>query len=85
MLTPLVLPERLVVALIILPVDIHVCQKVRLSVGVEDGSDVSVFARRVTVGFIGAIATVWPKAMDRPRVSRTWECQRLFEKRRRSA
>jgi hypothetical protein len=74
MLTPLVLPERLVVALIILPVDIHVCQQVRLAVGVEDGSDVSVLARRVTVGFIGAVAAVWPKAMDCPRISKAWKC-----------
>lgn len=68
-LAPLVLPERLVIALIIFPVGVHVREQVRLAERVENGSYVGVFARWVTVGIIGAVTTVWPQAMDCPRIS----------------
>lgn len=59
-LVPLVLPEGLVIALIILPVGVHVREQVRLAERVEDSSYVGVFARRVTVGIICAVAMVRP-------------------------
>lgn len=74
-LAPLVLPERLVITLIILPVRVHVREKVCLAERVEDSSYVGVLARWVTVGIICAVTTVWPEAMDCPRISRAWGCK----------
>lgn len=79
-LVPLVLPEGLVIALIILPVGVHVREQVRLAERVEDSSYVRIFARRVTVGIIGAIAMVRPQAMDCPRISRAWKCKRASKR-----
>lgn len=77
-LAPLVLPETLVIALVILPVGVHVSEQVRLAERVQDSSDVCVFARRITVGIVGAVATIRPEAVDGPRISRTWGCQQAL-------
>lgn len=70
-LVPLVLPERLVIAFVILPVGIHVREQIRLAKRGKDISYVAVFARWITVGFIGAVAAVWPQAMNCPGISRS--------------
>ena len=59
-LAPLVLPEALVVALVVLPVGVHVGEEVRGPCGRDDGGDVGVGARGVTVGVVGAVAVVGP-------------------------
>lgn len=79
-LAPLVLPERLVIALIILPVGVHVREQVRLAERVENGSYVGVFARWITVGIIRAVATVWPQAMNCPCINRAWGCKRMLKR-----
>lgn len=79
-LAPLVLPESLVIALVILPVGVHVCEQVRLAERVQDSSDVGVCARCITVGIVGAVAMIWPQAVDGPRIDRTWRCQRALMK-----
>lgn len=60
MLVPLVLPERLVVALVVLPVLVHVGEKLGVARVLDDGSDVGVLARVVAVCLVGAIAVVRP-------------------------
>jgi len=60
MLVPLVLPERLVIALVVLPVLVHVGEKLGAARVLDDGSDVGVLARLVAVCLVGAIAVVGP-------------------------
>lgn len=60
MLVPLVLPERLVIALVVLPVLVHVGEKLGAARVLDDGSDVGVLARVVAVCLVGAIAVVRP-------------------------
>jgi len=57
---PLVLPEALVVALVVLPVGVHVAEKVSLSGGAKDGGDVGVGSAGVAVGVVGAVAVIGP-------------------------
>ena len=64
MLSPLVVPEGLVVTLVVLPVGGHVGEEVGCAEGVEDGADVGVGARRVSVRVIGAVTAVRPGQDD---------------------
>lgn len=54
------IPESLVRARVTNPVGIHVGEEGSLAGGGEDGGDVGVGARGVTVGVVGSIAMVWP-------------------------
>jgi hypothetical protein len=69
-LAPLVLPEGLVVALVVLPVLLHVRQGLVGARGLQDFGDVGVGAARVAVGFVGAVAVVGPQAVQGPGVVR---------------
>ena len=68
MLAPFVFPEALVIALVILPVGIHVAEKVCLSSSRENGRDVGVCSVGITIGVVGAIAVIRPETMDGPRI-----------------
>ena len=68
-LAPLVGPEGLVLALVVLPVLVHVVQE-GLVLGSDDGRDVGVLALLVAVGLISAVAVIRPQAVDSPRVRR---------------
>ena len=68
MLAPLMLPETLIVALVILPVRVHVLQQRRLPSCLQYLCDVRVGARWVAVGFVRPIAAVRPESMDGPAV-----------------
>ena len=57
---PLVLPEGLVVALVVLPVLLHHGQGVVGARGAQDFGDVFVGAARVAVGFVGAVTVIGP-------------------------
>lgn len=48
-LAPLVLPERLVITLVVLPVLVHVGEELRAARLLDDGCDVGVLARLVAV------------------------------------
>lgn len=58
---PLVLPERLVVAVDINPVLVHVGKQVVFALVLQDAGDVAVGTRRVAARLEGAIAVVWPR------------------------
>lgn len=60
MFAPLVLPEALVVAAVVFPVDAHVFEDVIAVVGLEDLRYVRVLARLVAVRVVGSIAVVRP-------------------------
>ena len=60
MLGPLVFPESLIIALIVLPVGIHVVEEVRGTKGSDYVGDVGVCTRWITVSLVGAIALVGP-------------------------
>lgn len=60
MFAPLVLPEALVVAAVVFPVDAHVVEDVIAVVGLEDLRYVRVLARLVAVRVVGSIAVVRP-------------------------
>ena len=57
---PLVVPEGLVVALVVLPVGLHEGEGVVCAEGLQDRGDIGVGAGRVAVGVVGAVAAVWP-------------------------
>jgi len=65
---PLVFPERLVVALVVFPVLLHDFKSFVGSRGLQDFGDVGVGAARVAVGFVGAVAVVWPETVESPAV-----------------
>ena len=67
-LAPLVLPEGLVVALVVLPVLLHDLEGLVGAGGLQDLGDVGVGAARVAVGFVGAVAVVRPQAVQGPGV-----------------
>ena len=60
MFPPFVLPECLIVALVVLPVRVHVRQEVSLAEGLKDLGDVGVGARGIAVGIEGSVAVVRP-------------------------
>ena len=73
----LVLPERLVVPVPVLPEGVHVGEQIGLLVRLEDGGDVGVGARGVARGFVGAVAVLRRGEGERgwrrqPRVERDW-------------
>jgi hypothetical protein len=56
------LPERLVVSLVVLPVDVHVRQQVGLAIRLERASDVGRLSSRITVLLVRPVAVVGPQA-----------------------
>lgn len=66
-LVKLVLPETLVVALVILPVRVHVRQHVGLACRLENLGNVGVLPRRVAELLVRAITVIGPQAVQRPR------------------
>lgn len=60
-LAPLVLPEGLVVAAVVLPVGFHVGEERGAAVGGQDGADVGVLSGFVAVLAVRAVAVVWPE------------------------
>jgi hypothetical protein len=60
---PLVLPERLVIALVVFPVCLHIGEEIRLAERLDDGGDVRVSAGRVTVRIVCAVASVRPTSL----------------------
>lgn len=66
MLGPLMLPERLVVALIVLPVYIHVVERALLAILCKGGANARIGTGSIAVRVVGRVAVIWPKAMDRP-------------------
>lgn len=60
MLVPLMLPERLVVPAVVLPVRVHVREKLGVAGGFDDRGDVGVLARRVAVFLVRAVAVIRP-------------------------
>jgi hypothetical protein len=65
-LAPLMLPETLIVAIEIDPVRIHIRQEIAFPIGLQNGSDIRVFPRRITVGVICAVTVIRPKTMYGP-------------------
>lgn len=61
MLIPLVRPKRRVVALIVLPVRLHVIEEIRATRVDENQRDVAVFPRGVAKFVETAIAMIWPR------------------------
>ena len=59
-LVPFVLPEVFVVALVVFPIGVHVAQEIGLAGGGDDGGDVVVFAARIAVLLVGAVAAIRP-------------------------
>lgn len=66
MLAPFVLPERLVITLVVLPVGLHVSQNIAMTLVFKNAANISVCSRAITSGFVGAVAVVGPEAMDSP-------------------
>ena len=60
MFAPLVLPEALVVAAVVFPVDAHVVEDVIPVIGLEDLGYICVLSRLVAVRVVGSIAVVRP-------------------------
>jgi len=60
------LPERLIVAALVLPVLLHEGQEVLAAVVFQDTADVGVLPRLVAVLGVLAVAEVRPEAMDGP-------------------
>ena len=60
------LPERLIFALVIFPVGVHVIEEGGGAGGCDDGADVGVGASGVAVGVEGAIAVVRPETVYSP-------------------
>jgi predicted permease len=57
---PLVLPEALVIALVVLPVGLHVGQQLGPTLRLEDLRDVRILARRITELLVRAVTVVGP-------------------------
>ena len=57
---PLVLPEALIVALVILPKRVHVVEEVGLAGSGNDGGYIGIGTGGVAVGVVGAVAMVRP-------------------------
>ena len=60
MLAPFMLPEAFVVALIVLPVCVHVVEEVRPAGGGDYGGDVCVLAVRIAELVEGTVTMIWP-------------------------
>lgn len=65
---PLMLPERLGASTIRLPVILHEIYGIGLTSILEEGGDIFVGSRAVTVLLVAAITVVGPQAMDSPGV-----------------
>lgn len=57
------LPERLIVALVVLPIGLHVGQDVTMTLVLKNAADVGVCSRAITSSFVSAIAVVGPVAV----------------------
>lgn len=64
MFAPFVLPKALIVALVVLPINIHVCQKVRCARSLQDGGNVLILTVWVTVRIVRAVAMVRPTPLS---------------------
>lgn len=60
MFSPFVSPERLVIAIDVKPVFVHVRQEIGAILRLENVGDVGVGASIIAIGFIGAITVVGP-------------------------
>lgn len=60
MFSPFVSPERLVIAIDVKPVFVHVRQEIGAILRLENVGDVGVGASIIAIGFIGAITIVGP-------------------------
>lgn len=68
MLVPFVIPQLIIIAPIRLPMLVHVGEELSLAGCADDGADVCVRTRMVTVGVIAAIAVVGPGTRE-PKVN----------------
>lgn len=66
-LAPFVLPEALVIALVVLPVGLHIAEGIGSLAG-QDVGDVGVGTVIVALSGIGAVAVVRPETVDGPRI-----------------
>lgn len=66
MLGPLMLPELLGALRVTKPVGVHELEQRIAAVGLDERRQVCVCSARVTARVIGAIAVVWPQAVDGP-------------------
>lgn len=60
MFAPLMLPERLVVTLVVLPISLHVGEKIRLAEGLDDGGNVRICAGGIAVRIVSTVTAVRP-------------------------
>ena len=60
MLVPFMLPEGLVVAVIVLPVGVHIGQELVTALLLENGGDVGELSRRVAELLVAAVTVVGP-------------------------
>jgi hypothetical protein len=61
MLTPLVLPERLVVAGVVFPIGVHVGEESGFAVGLKDTGYVGILAGGIAECVVSAIAAIRPE------------------------
>lgn len=64
MFAPLMLPETLIIPLIILPIRVHVIEKVSLAIRRDDVGYVGVCTVRIAVGVVCPITVVWPSPIS---------------------
>lgn len=65
MLAPFVLPEGLIIALVVLPVGLHVAERVWGLAG-EDVGDVGVGTVIIALSGIGAVTVIGPETVNGP-------------------
>lgn len=61
MLTPFMFPEAFIIALVVLPIGVHVVEEISLTGSGYDGGDIGVLTVGVTVLVEGPITMIWPK------------------------
>lgn len=66
MLSPLVFPEFLVCLIVTVPVGVHIIQELGGTIGLDQGCDISILARRITFLRVGTVAIVRPKSVNSP-------------------
>lgn len=65
---PLMVPKGLIGLIVRDPIRLHEVQRIGIACSLEDLCDVLICARFVAVLRVGAIAVVWPQAVNRPGV-----------------
>jgi len=70
-LAPFVLPERLVIALVVLPVGLHIAQDITMTFVQKDATNIGICSRAIACSFVRAITVVRPQTVNSPGLGRT--------------